>query len=418
MKKNVAFIPVRGGSKSIPYKNIKLIAGKPLVIWTIEAALGVGLIDELVISTDSDLIQRTIESYFAELADDNQLKKNYQKLSFHDRSAASATDEASTESVMLEYSRENTFENMILIQATSPLLESSDLEAGIDKYLTGNFDSILSLVRQKRFIWREETSITLTSSYNKKGENKSTTKVIPINYEVDRRPRRQEFDGFLVENGAFYISSRKRILETGDRISGRIGHVEMAEESYYELDEPSDWLIIEGILKDRVRQERAEVFKNKAGKIKLFAMDCDGVLTDAGMYYSDNGVELKKFNTTDGMGIGLLRQVGIKTAIITGEDTKIVANRAAKLKIDNLYQGISNKVEVMEELRAKYNLAYDEIAFIGDDINDIELLKKVGLSLTVANCNQALDGLCDYRTRLAGGTGAVREVIDLILANR
>lgn len=400
-KKIVAFIPVRGGSKSIPYKNIKEIAGKPLVIWTIEAALTVETINQVVVSTDSDLIRHTIEGYFAGLDDDNKVKKLYKKLLFHRRSAASATDEASTESVMLEYARENIFENMILIQATSPLLKAGDLEAGIEKYLSGDYDSIISLVRQKRFIWQEVAGT-----------------VSPSNYNLSKRPRRQEFDGFLVENGAFYISSRNRILETGDRISGRIGHVEMAEESYYELDEPSDWLIIEGILKDRVRQERAEVFKNKAGKIKLFAMDCDGVLTDAGMYYSDNGVELKKFNTTDGMGIGLLHQAGVKTAIITGEDTEIVARRAAKLKVDELYQGVSDKVQVMEEIRAKYSLAYDEIAFIGDDINDIELLKRVGLSLTVANCNHLLFGLCDYQTKLAGGSGAVREVIDLILANR
>jgi len=115
--------------------------------------------------------------------------------------------------------------------------------------------------------------------------------------------------------------------------------------------------------------------------IKLLALDVDGVMTDGGMYYSENGDELKKFNTRDGMGIQLLRDNGIKIAIITKEKTKIVERRAKKLNVDDLFQGADNKLLALEELKNKYDLDYSEIAYVGDDVNDIPVLKKVGISI-------------------------------------
>jgi N-acylneuraminate cytidylyltransferase len=406
--KTIAFIPVRGGSKSIPYKNIKNICGKPLVIWTIEAALFASDIDEVVISTDSDLIEQTIEGYF-------NLNKNDKltKLKIYRRNAENATDEATTESAMLEYAHNNQFTTIVLIQATSPLLATEDINLAVSKYNNYNFDSILSVVRQKRFIWNHI-------------DNTNTVK--PYNYQINKRPRRQEYDGFLVENGALYITSRELLLNTGQRISGNIGYIEMSEETYFELDEQSDWIIVEELLKfrhgisgntniDNINIDNVDI-SSKAKKIKLFAMDCDGVLTDAGMYYSATGDELKKFNTKDGMGIRLLHEAGITTAIITGEDTQIVKNRAAKLKIKEVHQGISDKVAVMQKICEQYGYNLDEVAYIGDDINDAELLKKVGLSFTVADGHQSLKQLVNVETTCQGGQGAIREAIDLILANR
>jgi len=406
--KTIAFIPVRGGSKSIPYKNIKNICGKPLVIWTIEAALFASDIDEVVISTDSDLIEQTIEEYF-------NLNKNDRltKLKIYRRNAENATDEATTESAMLEYAHNNQFTTIVLIQATSPLLTTEDINLGIDKYHNKGFDSILSVVRQKRFIWNHI-------------DNTNTVK--PHNYQIDKRPRRQEYDGFIVENGALYITSRELLLNTGQRISGNIGYIEMPEETYFELDEQSDWIIVEELLKLRngisdntnivsTNSDNVDI-SSKAKNIKLFAMDCDGVLTDAGMYYSANGNELKKFNTKDGMGIRLLHEAGITTAIITGEDTQIVKNRAAKLNIKEVHLGANNKVAVMEAICDKFGYKFSEIAFIGDDINDLQLLKRVGLSFTVADGHQELKKIVDYQTTRIGGHGAVREAIDLILANK
>ena len=149
-------------------------------------------------------------------------------------------------------------------------------------------------------------------------------------------PMRQQFKGNLVENGAFYICSKKDLLRTGCRISGKIGCQVMDEKSFYEIDEPSDWEIIEKLLKTTI--------KKKTNEIKLFLTDCDGCLTDDGMYYSSEGESLKRFNTRDGKGFELLRKQGILTGIITGENSSIVKKRAAKLNVDELYLGVQDKL--------------------------------------------------------------------------
>lgn len=156
-------------------------------------------------------------------------------------------------------------------------------------------------------------------------------------------------------------------------------------------------------------------------KIKLFLSDVDGVMTDAGMYYTESGDEFKKFNTHDGMGFELLRKAGIKTGIITSENTKIVERRAAKLKVDYLYQGKRNdgKLGAAKEICAKEGITLDQVAYIGDDINCLELLSHVGIAACPSNAVktiQAIPAIIQLKT--AGGNGAVREFIDLILENK
>ncbi|MFC2066908.1 KdsC family phosphatase [Chloroflexota bacterium] len=148
------------------------------------------------------------------------------------------------------------------------------------------------------------------------------------------------------------------------------------------------------------------------------AMDVDGVLTDGGMYYSENGDELKKFNTRDGRGIELLRNAGIRTAFITSENTQIVVRRAAKLKIDEVYQGTEDKLAALREIMSKYGLTQDEVAYIGDDINDLPVLRAVGLAITVTDGLTENLKIAHYVTRAKGGECAVREVSTLILDAR
>ena len=389
MERNVAFIPVRGGSKSIPLKNIKLMCGKPLVYWTISAACGCKSIDKVYVSTDSVQIADVVR----------EMKKNgnedfLKKLEVIGRSEESASDTASTESVMLEFANQYEFENIVLIQATSPLLTAEDLDRGFSLYENENTDSVLSVVRQKRFNW----------SVGQDGLAEAS------NYDIFHRPRRQEFEGYFVENGAFYITSKKCLLDTGNRISGNIRACEMHEDSFFEIDEPSDWIVIEQILKEKLKK-KMKTYR----PIKLFLTDCDGCLTDGGMYYSEHGDELKKFNTQDGMGFQLLRQHGILCGIITGENTQLVSRRASKLKLDILKMGIKNKLQVVEELCKIHNISLDEVAYVGDDINDKELLEAVGFSISVPNAMETVKDCVDYVTKRQGGSGAVREAIEIIL---
>ena len=150
-------------------------------------------------------------------------------------------------------------------------------------------------------------------------------------------------------------------------------------------------------------------------RIRLFATDVDGVLTDAGMYYSESGEELKKFNTRDGMGIKLLQRAGIVTAIVTQERTKLVARRGEKLMIPEVHQGVMDKVALVREMAERLGLSMEEVAYIGDDVNDVAALKAVGFSATPADGMPQAAAVVDYVCAKKGGEGAVREIIEMIL---
>lgn len=151
-------------------------------------------------------------------------------------------------------------------------------------------------------------------------------------------------------------------------------------------------------------------------KIRLFATDVDGVLTDGGMYYGETGEEMKKFQTRDGMGIKLLQSLGVITAIITMENTKLVAHRGEKLGIPEIHQGVRDKLRVVKQLIKKYRIMMSEVAFIGDDVNDMEALKAVGFSATPADGMFPVQKIVRYVCQAKGGEGAVRELADMILA--
>ena len=384
--KVIAFIPVRGGSKSIPLKNIKPLCGKPLVCWNIEALEACNVVDEIIVATDSDDIWRTVES------------QNYKKARLYRRSSQNASDTASTESVMLEYiDYANLLKDDIfmLVQATSPLTESVHFSEALQTYGDGKYDSMLTCVRNYRFFWNEDGS--------------------SMNYDYMNRPRRQNFSGILMENGAFYINTVGNILSNGNRLSGKIGIYEMPEYTATEIDEPDDWMILEKLM----YKYKSGCSNQKANpKIKLFITDIDGTLTDGGMYYSENGDELKKFNTRDGMGLAMLREAGIKTAIITSEDRQLNLRRAEKLKVDFIRQGKMNggKVAVAKEIAKKMGISMHEVAYIGDDVNCIDILSSVGCPACPNDahaCVKKIPGI--HIMTCKGGEGCVREFAEQII---
>ena len=158
-----------------------------------------------------------------------------------------------------------------------------------------------------------------------------------------------------------------------------------------------------------------KISRNTLQRIRLFATDVDGVLTDAGMYYAESGDEWKKFNTRDGMGIKLLQRAGIITAIVTQERTKLVARRAEKLAIPELHQGVMDKLSLIREMATRHGLTLSQVAYIGDDINDLEALKAVGFSATPADGMPQVAAVVDYVCQKKGGEGAVREIVEMIL---
>ena len=215
-----ALIPLRGGSKSIPLKNIKIIGGQPLCYWVLKACVDSNIFKEIVVSTDSAEIKSVVQSLGLPIR-------------IIDRPSEYATDDASTESVMLHASRHMACDVMVTVQATSPLLAAKDLVDSKRIYENHGLHSVLTAVRTKRFFWTDECT--------------------PINYSPQHRPRRQDFKGTLMENGSFYFTDVKMLLKEECRLVGKIGIFEMDEATTVEIDELNDWAIVETLLKSRLK---------------------------------------------------------------------------------------------------------------------------------------------------------------------
>lgn len=371
-------IPLRGGSKSIPLKNIKNIDGKPLCAWILEAACEALGPSNVYVSTESEEIAGII----------NNLNPRVRIIKRPDELA---TDTASTDAVMLHFAEEVKFDTLITLQATSPLTTSSDIKKALDLFHAGGFDSLVTGIRCKRFFWTPDGK--------------------PVNYDPLKRPLRQEMDGWIMENGAFYITKHETLKHHKCRLGGKVGIYEMGAETAVEIDEPEDWVEVERLLAKRNRMKIKELLKN----IRLLAVDVDGTLTDAGMYYSAKGEELKKFNTRDGQGLALVRDKGIEIAIITKENSPIVKARAKKLKIDKCYIGIEDKLSCLKSICKDLKIKLSNVAYIGDDVSDLECIKSAGFAACPSDAVEIIRNISGYICKKRGGAGAVREVCDMLI---
>lgn len=376
----IAFIPARGGSKSIPEKNIKSFCGKPLIYWNLKE-LQKSEVDKVIVATDSEKIKSVVNSF------------GFSKVNVYDRQEENSKDSSSTESVMLEYINKidlSESETFLLVQATSPFTQKNHFNEGLE--LFKKHDTVLSCCLSKRFSWRNGKS---------------------LNYDVCNRPRRQDFEGTLIENGAFYISSVADIKKTNNRISGDIATYKMPEFTYTEIDEPEDWIVAESLMKKFILKDKNPDFS----KIKIFLSDVDGVLTDAGMYYTENGDEFKKFCTYDGMGFQLLQKKGIKVGILTTENRDLNRRRAKKLGLDFDFHGAKDKLQIVKDLCEKEKISLDEIAYIGDDVNCFEILSYAGVSACPMNAVSKIKSIPNIiQLKSNGGDGVVREFVELILS--
>jgi N-acylneuraminate cytidylyltransferase len=222
---------------------------------------------------------------------------------------------------------------------------------------------------------------------------------------------RQEFAGSFMENGAFYFTKRIILERFGCRLGGRTGVFEMHPETAVELDEPEDWKEIEQLLLRR----RHNAFDDILAALRLLVVDIDGTLTDAGMYWSPDGELLKKFNTRDAKGLELIRKCGVQVAIITAEDSPIVMARAKKLGIEYCFTGVSDKFACLGQLCSELGVAFAETAYVGDDINDLECMNRVGFSACPTDAVTSVQRVAKYVSSFMGGSGAVRDICELIL---
>jgi len=379
--KKIAFIPVRGGSKSIPKKNIKIFCGKPLIYWNLIELENCNQVDEIVVASDSEDIISVVEEF------------KFSKVVVYRRSNENAQDHSTSESIMLEYinfAKLDLSDVFMLVQATSPFTKSNDFSNGLK--MMSSYDTVFSCAKIKRFIWDKDSN--------------------PLNYDFKNRPRRQDFDGTFMENGAFCISLVSDIIKYNNRISGNIGICEMPEYTFVEIDEPEDWIIAERLfLKNNYSLNNYDF-----SKIKIFLSDVDGVLTDAGMYYTEKGDEIKKFSTYDGMAFKILQKRGVKVGIITTEDRQLNRNRAQKLSLDFDFHGADDKLKIVKELCKKQNINLNQVAYIGDDVNCFELLSNVGFPACPKNAVDKIKSIPNIiQLSQNGGSGVVREFVEIII---
>lgn len=369
----VALIPLRGGSKSIPDKNIRPLAGRPLCHWVLEAACGCRSIDRVFVSTDSGRISDVV-------------KAGGFPVEIVSRSELSASDTASTEAVMLEFAAGRGFQNLVTIQATSPLTETQHLDGALKQFKAEGLDSLVTGVRTRRFFW------DLAGT--------------PLNYDPLRRPRRQDFGGSMMENGAFYITRKALLAKSGCRLGGRIGCYLLPDSHATELDEPEDWEHLERVLRPRAVPPR----------IRALVFDVDGTLTDGTACYTADGEQAKRFSLRDGKGFELLRNAGIRAVLCTQENSSIVSARARKLGLEDVFLGVENKELAIRRFSAETGIPLGEIGFMGDDVNDLLAMRITGWSACPADAHPLVWEQARFRSRHKGGAGAAREVCDLVIA--
>ncbi|GEC73673.1 N-acylneuraminate cytidylyltransferase [Flavobacterium flevense] len=378
--KKTAIIPLRKESKGIPGKNKKKMLGRPLFSWVLTEAVFSNL-DEVYVFTDD---QEIIDYIHKEYHWTSKVKTLL-------RSAENATDTASTESAMLEFTAQlqNSFEILCLLQATSPMTIAADINAVLDKIEIEKYDSALTVVNSHRFTWNTDGT--------------------PQNYDVFNRPRRQDFEGLLIENGAVYATTTPAFVETKNRVSGKIGLVPMGESTLVEIDSVTDWKIVEELLAARLKKAK------KHQRIDYLVLDVDGVFTDGKVAYSTEGELTKVFDMRDGMGLEILRQNQVEVVVITSENSALVAQRMQKLQIEYTFLVVKDKYAFLQYFAKDRNTSFAAMAYIGDDVNDLANICSVGWSFAPANATEIARQNADYLLTNKSAEGAIREACEWII---
>uniref|UniRef100_A0A673K6V3 N-acylneuraminate cytidylyltransferase n=1 Tax=Sinocyclocheilus rhinocerous TaxID=307959 RepID=A0A673K6V3_9TELE len=359
-----ALILARGGSKGIPLKNIKMLAGVPLIGWVIRAALDSGVFDSVWVSTDHDEIARVARAWGAEV---------------HRRSPEVSKDSSSSLETIQEFSRLNPDVGVICnIQATSPCLHPHHLKEAVEFITKEGFDSVFSVVRRHHFRWQEV----------EKGDGQCTK---ALNLNPVCRPRRQDWAGELCENGSFYFTT-KELLEKG-----------------VDIDVDIDWPVAEQ------RVLRFGYFgKDKPEVVRLLLCNVSGCLTDGQIHISANGEEMVSINTRDQAGIDLLKK---EEVILIEKDpiTKALADKLSQRMGCPLLQKVDDKLKKMQELMEKKGMEWKEVAYLGNDEADIKCLELAGLSGVPMDAPTVARNHAKYICRNTAGHGAVREFAEHIL---
>jgi YrbI family 3-deoxy-D-manno-octulosonate 8-phosphate phosphatase len=386
----VAIIPARGGSRGIPRKNVVPVAGRPLLAYTIEHARATAAIDRVIVSTDDAEIGEVAEQYGAEVIR---------------RPAAISGDRAPSEAALLHAldeldAREGYRPDLVvMLQATSPLRRPDDVQRAIETLIEEDADSLFSACTVHGFLWHREA-----------GDLSS------IGYDYRDRRMRQDGPEDLLENGSIYVTRRELLCATRNRLGGRIAVHHMEPLDSFQVDEPSDLVLMERLLSNGASTDSG-VVPAEGLDVDLLVLDFDGVMTDDRVLVDQHGTESVWCHRGDGWGLARLRDAGVPIVVMSTEVNPVVGARCEKLRID-VMQSCDDKLRQLRQLAGARGIAASRIAFVGNDVNDLPGLRWVGVPIAVADAAPDVRAACRYVTRRPGGHGAVREVADWILAAR
>ncbi|XP_071509478.1 N-acylneuraminate cytidylyltransferase-like [Diadema antillarum] len=376
-----ALILARGGSKGIPLKNIKTLAGQPLIAWTLRAAVDSGEFDSVWVSTDHDEIARIAEEWGAKI---------------HRRSPHSARDQATSIEAVQEFLNENPEVTRVgQIQCTSPCLHPFHLQLAGHMMKNLGYDSVFSVTRRHLFRWTE------VSKDDEKGTN-------PENLNPAKRPRRQDWPGELYENGSFYFATRELLLQ-GLFQGGKVGYCEMHPEYSVDIDTDIDWPIAEQ------RVIKYGYFgKTKPQGVKLVVFASDGVLIDNQINFTAKGEEFRSFNLSDSIGIKMLKDKDVKVRIISEAKDATTVNLANRIDV-TLATESKGKLALLDSWRRELELEWSQVAFMGCDHMDLDCMKTVGIGGAPADAQKDIITTSRFVAKKTGGQGAVREFCDHLL---
>ncbi len=384
-KRILCIIPARGGSKRLPGKNIEPLAGKPLIAYSIEHALGSERVHKTVVSTDDDDIARISEKFGAEV-----IRRPA------DISADTATSEMELEHALSEVRAGGMDPDLIVfLQCTSPLRRADDIDRAVEKLEEERADSLLSATKNERFLWRMKDG--------------SGT---PINYDYRKRMRDQDHPEEYQENGSIYLFKPGLLLEGKNRLGGRIAIHRMDYWSSFQVDDPEDFDLLEWVM---ARSSHTLLGQALPKRVRLIVCDFDGVITDNRVTVSEDGKESVACSRSDGMGISMLRDAGIEVMVLSKERNPVVEARCRKLGIESI-QAVDEKASVLRLISADKKVPLEEIVYVGNDINDAECLKLAGCGIVVSDAHRSVRPFASAILRSSGGSGALREICDALLA--
>jgi N-acylneuraminate cytidylyltransferase len=387
-KEILVIIPARGGSKGIPRKNIQLLAGKPLLAYSIDSARQTPSINRVVVSTDDPDVATVAQQHGAGVIW---------------RPSEISGDTATSESALLhalDYLRDTENyepELVVFLQATSPLRQPNDIQNAIETLQSEQADSLFSACPVEGFIWRFTAGT-----------------IAPINYDPLIRPRRQELnEEILEENGSIYIFKPWVLRKFNSRLGGKITTYRMAWIDSFQIDIPADQNLFEQLLNLR----RAKSKLHDLRKIRLLVLDFDGVMTDNRVMVDQEGKETVWCHRGDGWGIARLKEAGVEVIVLSTEANPVVAVRCRKLDIDCV-QGCNDKLKALKEIVQQRSLEPKQVAYVGNDVNDSACMLWVGVPIAVADAVPEIQLVSKFTTTKPGGQGAVREIAEWILSSK